>query len=122
MLNIFYGRERIDKEAFIYHQIAESRQRTLVIVPDQYTLEAEKRAFSVLQTEALMEVEIVSLSRLGFKVLAETGGGRRVFIDKYGRHMLLRKSPPSTMNGCRSFGEACASRLLSRWQTISSPR
>ena len=89
MLNIFYGRERIDKEAFIYHQIAESRQRTLVIVPDQYTLEAEKRAFSVLQTEALMEVEIVSLSRLGFKVLAETGGGRRVFIDKYGRHMLL---------------------------------
>ena len=51
MLNIFYGRESIDKEKFIYERIAEDhsagrRQRTLVIVPDQYTLEAEKQAFS----------------------------------------------------------------------------
>lgn len=89
MLKIFYGRESIDKERFIYKEIGESGKRTLVIVPDQYTLEAEKRAFDVLGAEALMDIEIISLSRLGFKVLTETGGGRQTFIDKYGRHMLL---------------------------------
>ena len=36
-----------------------------------------------------MDVEIVSMSRLGFKLLAEQGGGQKTFIDKYGRHMLL---------------------------------
>ena len=48
MLNIFYGRESIDKEQFIYEQIDKSQRRTLVIVPDQYTLEAEKQAFRLL--------------------------------------------------------------------------
>ena len=89
MLNIFYGRESIDKEQFIYEQIDKSQRRTLVIVPDQYTLEAEKQAFRLLQAQGLMDVEIVSMSRLGFKLLAEQGGGQKTFIDKYGRHMLL---------------------------------
>ena len=34
MLNIFYGRECIDKEKFIYEKI---NGRALIIVPDQYT-------------------------------------------------------------------------------------
>ena len=89
MLNIFYGRENIDKERFIYEQIAGSQKRTLVIVPDQYTLEAEKQAFRFLQVQGLIDVEVVSMSRLGFKLLAEQGGGQKTFIDKYGRHMLL---------------------------------
>lgn len=89
MLNIFYGRESIDKERFIYEKIGERQARTLVIVPDQYTLEAEKQAFRLLHAQGLMDVEIVSMSRLGFKLLAEQGGGQKTFIDKYGRHMLL---------------------------------
>lgn len=89
MLNIFYGRESIDKERFIYEKIAEKQERTLVLVPDQYTLEAEKQAFRLLHAKGLMDVEIVSMSRLGFKLLSEQGGGKKTFIDKYGRHMLL---------------------------------
>lgn len=89
MLNIFYGRESIDKEKFIYHSIAEQKGRTLVIVPDQYTLEAEKQAFSLLYTDGMMDVEILSISRLGGRLISSQGGGRRTFIDKYGRHMLL---------------------------------
>lgn len=89
MLNIFYGRESIDKEKFIYEKIAEKQARTLVIVPDQYTLEGEKQAFRLLRTQGLMDVEIISMSRLGGRLLAEQGGGSRTFIDKYGRHMLL---------------------------------
>ena len=89
MLNIFYGRESIDKEKFIYSSIAEKKGRTLVIVPDQYTLEAEKQAFSLLRTEGMMNVEVLSFSRLGGRLIAARGGGGKTFIDKYGRHMLL---------------------------------
>lgn len=94
MLNIFYGRESIDKEKFIYERIAEEhnagrQQRTLVIVPDQYTLEAEKQAFRLLHTKSMMDTEITGMARLGSRLIEKQGGGRRTFIDKYGRHMLL---------------------------------
>ncbi len=91
MLNIYYGRESIDKEKFIYEKIAEKQGRTLVIVPDQYTLEAEKQAFRLLHTQGLLDVEIISMSRLGGRLLTEQGGNRKTFIDKYGRHMLLSR-------------------------------
>ena len=39
MLNIFYGRENLDKEKFIYDNIG---GRALLVVPDQFTLEAER--------------------------------------------------------------------------------
>ncbi len=89
MLQIFYGRESIEKEKFIYEEIGRNPGRTLVLVPDQYTLEAEKQAFSFLQTESMLDVEITGFSRLGSRLISAQGGGRKTFIDKYGRHMLL---------------------------------
>ena len=93
MVYIFYGRENVDKEKFIYDQIQAAskvrRRRTFVIVPDQYTLEGEKQAFRLLGVRGLMDVEVISMSRLGSRLLAEQGGSRNTFIDKYGRHILL---------------------------------
>lgn len=88
MLRIFYGRENINKERFLFDSI---QGKTLLLVPDQFTLQAERDAFFYLGTKGLMDLEVVSISRLGLKVLAETGGGRTALIDKYGRHMLLTK-------------------------------
>jgi len=95
MLNIYYGRESIDKEKFIYQTIAKhgysTDKRTLVVVPDQYTLEAEKQAFRHLGAESLMGFEVMSMSRLGHNILEELGGSKETFIDKYGRQMLLTR-------------------------------
>ena len=90
MLNIYYGRESIDKERFIYETIGQT-ERVFVLVPDQYTLEAEKKAFHILNGECLMNMEILSLSRLGGRILKSEGGDNKTFIDKYGRHMLLSR-------------------------------
>lgn len=96
MLNIYYSRESVDKEKFIFDQIRKEPGglhggRVLVLVPDQYTLEAEQQAFHHLKTEGLLNVEILSMSRLGSRILDETGGGKQTFIDKYGRHMILAR-------------------------------
>ena len=90
MLNIYYGRESIDKEKFIYESIG-GTENTLVLVPDQYTLEAEKKAFHILNGECLMNMDVLSISRLGGRVLQSEGGDNKTFIDKYGRHMLLSR-------------------------------
>ena len=36
-----------------------------------------------------MDTEITGMARLGSRLIEKQGGGRRTFIDKYGRHMLL---------------------------------
>ena len=86
MLNIFYGRENLNKEKFIYDNIG---GRALLIVPDQFTLEAERELLVNSGRDALMDVEVISMSRLGYRLLEELGGSKRTFIDKYGRHMIL---------------------------------
>ena len=82
MLHIYYGREHIDKEQFLYASVKESLQRIrqgtsavqriLVIVPDQFTLQAEQNALEYLQEPGLLEVDILSQSRLGYRILSET--------------------------------------------------
>ena len=91
MINLYYSRSDIDQLEFIFTQAARwTREggKALVIVPDQYTLETERKAFSVLQSDGLMDLQIMSFSRMAAK-LTEGGGGR--YIDDLGRTMLLRK-------------------------------
>jgi ATP-dependent helicase/nuclease subunit B len=99
MLHIYYARENIDKDKFLYGKIGEvlnqtgenNHQKILLLVPEQFTLQAERNAFEYLGDKGLIDLEVMSQSRLGLKVLSETGGTNRTTIDKYGRHMLLTK-------------------------------
>ena len=73
MLKIWYGRENSDREKFIYESIEKDGGLAMVIVPDQYTLEAERQAFRYMNSGVLMDVEVLSLSRLGQRLLKKTG-------------------------------------------------
>lgn len=88
MLNIYYARESIDKDRFIYEHI---KPGSIVIVPDQFSLQAERDALFYMQKDALMDIEILSFSRLRDRVFQETGGAEVKMIDKQGRHMMLAR-------------------------------
>ena len=89
MLNIYYGAEKTDKEKFIFDNI---KGRTLLLVPDQFSLQAERDAFFYLGKKSLMDLRVVDFSTLGRKVVKEAGGARPALIDKYGSQMLLTKA------------------------------
>lgn len=88
MINLYSARENIDKERFIYESI---HGEALVIVPNQYTLVAEEQALKYLNKKCLYDVEILSMNRLGLRVLQEQGKESMKMLDKYGRFMLLSK-------------------------------
>lgn len=88
MLNIYYGGENIEKEKFIFEHI---KGRSLLLVPDQFSLQAERDAFFYLDKTGLMDLAVVDFSALGHKILKEVGGPVPPLIDKYGRHMLLTR-------------------------------
>lgn len=93
MLNIYYGRENLEKERFMYDKIREAGfgpdRRILILVPDQYTLEEERQAFHYLGQDSLIGLDVLGMSRLGQNALVERGGAGRRFINRYGRQMLL---------------------------------
>ena len=88
MLNIYYGGENIEKEKFIFEHI---KGRSLLLVPDQFSLQAERDAFFYLDKTGLMDLAVVDFSALGHKILKEASSPVPPLIDKYGRHMLLTR-------------------------------
>ena len=98
MLRIVSGRESVDLEQRLFREIGASlaavgqegkAERIFLIVPDQYSLQAEKNAFRYLGKTCLFDLEVFSPGRLAARILDEVGGGRQVRIDQNGRHMLL---------------------------------
>lgn len=89
MLNIYLIREDIDKNKVIFEQIRNTAGNKVLIVPDQYTLQSEKNVFKYLNKTSVIDLEVLSPSRLGYKILKETGKPQKVLLDKYGRQMLL---------------------------------
>ena len=105
MINIYCGRESLNKEKFIFETIKNKGGQTLVIVPDQYTVEGEKVALEYLQEDVLMDVEIVSLSRMGSRLIEKYGGGDTTFINRYGRLMLITKITSDLDKELKVYGD-----------------
>lgn len=61
------------------------------IVPDQMTFQQEYALFSDHQIQGSIRAQVISFSRLAWRVLQETGGGTRQFISSIGIQMMLRK-------------------------------
>ena len=103
MLNLFMARECMNKEKFIYENI---KGRTYVLVPNQYTLVAEEQALKYTGSACLLDIEILSLNRLGQRIMAEHGKENTEILDKYGRHMLLYKIIKSHKDDLEVFKSA----------------
>lgn len=88
MLTIFTGGGAADKEKYIFDHI-DPHRKSILIVPDQFSLQAERDALRLLGREALTDLMVVDFSALGHKVVREREGRMPDIIDRYGRHMLL---------------------------------
>ncbi|MFV0516636.1 MAG: PD-(D/E)XK nuclease family protein [Aminipila sp.] len=100
MLNIYYARENIDKDKFIYENIS---GKTFLIVPNQFTLQTERNAFEYLNVKGLIDLDVISPSRLCMRILREVGGEKVSRLDKYGRHMLLSKIVSDNKDALETF-------------------
>lgn len=73
--------------------------KTLIIVPDQYTVVTEKRCMERFGERGMPFVKILSLKRLASFLFTENGGGRRVFLSGGGRSALVMKAVHTVSDG-----------------------
>ncbi|MBP1969006.1 ATP-dependent helicase/nuclease subunit B [Virgibacillus natechei] len=76
------------------------------IVPDQMTFQQEYALFNDEEVKGSIRAQVVSFSRLAWRVLQETGGGTRQFISSVGIQMMLRKIIEERQGDWRVFQKA----------------
>ena len=70
----------------------ESGIRAVVYVPEQYTLQAEKDLISGLKLEGLIDIDVISPSKLRMTVKEYGGSGGRRLLDAPGAAMAVRQA------------------------------
>ncbi len=112
MLNIFYGRENLDKEKFIFESVGD---RALIMVPDQYTFRGGETGFPPSWRIVADGCGNVSAASLGGNILSELGGNKRSFINKYGTSYAPLQERGEPRGRSQSFQGNGEEELLSRF-------
>ncbi len=109
-LNYIFGVSRSGKSRYIYQQIKEDLKNNdknlILIVPEQITYEKERELIDFLETNGIMKVQILSFTRLEYKILEEVGGIKEKEINDYGKIMLLREIFENNKNSLKVFGRS----------------
>ncbi|TCO68996.1 helicase-exonuclease AddAB subunit AddB [Marinisporobacter balticus] len=95
-IRYIFGRAGMGKTHSVLEEIKKSLEdtdhnRLILIVPEQFTLQAERDLIEKLDLPGIMDVEVLSFTRLAHKVLNEVGGITRIHINEQGKNMVLRK-------------------------------
>lgn len=93
MLTLILGRAGSGKTDFIFSEISENISKgisgNILIVPEQYSHDAERELARLSPDNASLYGEVLSFSRLSNRVFAETGGLADKTLDKGGRALAM---------------------------------
>ena len=93
MLRLILGRAGTGKTGLILDELNElvrsRRSGGWLIVPEQYSHEAERELAERCGDTACLYAEVVSFTRLAYRVSVSVGGSARTFIDRGGRLLQL---------------------------------
>ncbi len=93
-LQFIYGRAGTGKSFYCLNQIkstllADNTKKLVLLVPEQYTFQAESDLIGNLGTGGILKTEVLSFRRMAYRVLNETGGITYPHIHPAGKCMIL---------------------------------
>ena len=110
MLRLILGRAGAGKTALLLGELRERVEaRTpggLLIVPEQYSHEAERELAARCGDTASLYAEVLSFTRLAHRVALEAGGSARAYIDRGGRLLQLTLALDQVGSTLRFWGQA----------------
>ncbi len=95
-LKFVLGGSGSGKSYMMYQQIIaqameEPQRQFLIVVPDQYTMEIQKEVVALHKRNAILNIDVLSFSRLYHRVMEELGESHSVTLDDTGKNLLIRK-------------------------------
>lgn len=90
-LRLIYGKSGCGKSEYCFNEIAKNvnKEKIYMIVPNQMALMAEKRLMEKANNLALVNTEVITFSRMAFRVRNELGGAKKTSLSKSGKAMII---------------------------------
>ena len=90
-LRLIYGKSGTGKSEFCFKDIINNinKEKIYIIVPNQMALTAERKLMEITKNEALINTEVITFSRIAYRVRNEIGGAKKTNLSKSGKAMLL---------------------------------
>ncbi|MBO4377106.1 MAG: exodeoxyribonuclease V subunit gamma [Lachnospiraceae bacterium] len=95
-LSFIFGSSGAGKSRFIYDEVLsradkEADRNFLIVVPDQFTMQTQKDLVLLSPGKCIMNIDVLSFSRLTHRIFEECGADRRPVLDDTGKSLILRK-------------------------------
>lgn len=95
-IRFIFGRAGTGKSKFCLDQIKKKinndrDNKLILLVPDQYTFQSEKKLLNEIGEKALLRTEVLSFKRMANRVFSECGGRTNSVISDSGKNMLIYK-------------------------------
>ncbi|MFU7517612.1 helicase-exonuclease AddAB subunit AddB [Clostridium sp. HCS.1] len=96
-IRFIFGRAGTGKSRFCLEQIKKKIEnntgdnRLILIVPEQYTFDTEKKFLDIVTEKGFLRGEVLSFKRMAHRVFEECGGRTDIKISDSGRNMLIYK-------------------------------
>lgn len=90
-LRIIYGKPGSGKSEYCFNEISKlvnKEKKIYIITPEQFSFTAEKKLMDCLDSSAVMNAEVITLSRMAYRVISEVGGNKNN-LSKCGKAMLV---------------------------------
>lgn len=91
-LRIIYGKPGSGKSEYCFSEIPKiikKEKKIYIITPEQFSFTAEKKLMEAINTKAVVNAEVITLSRMAYRVLNEVEGNTRTKLSKCGKAMLI---------------------------------
>lgn len=91
-LRIIYGRAGTGKSEFCFNEISKlinKEKKIYIITPEQFSFTAEKKLMNKLESGATLNAEVITFSRMAYRVINEVGGVESQGLTKSGKAMLI---------------------------------
>jgi ATP-dependent helicase/nuclease subunit B len=76
----------------------------IVLVPDQFTMQTQKDMIRLHPSHGMMNIDVLSFTRLAFHVFEEVGGNERKVLEDTGKNLVLRKVAEDKKQELRVLG------------------
>lgn len=95
-LQFIAGPSGCGKSTYAYKKLIEEAvmkpsERFFVIVPEQFTMQAQKELTNIHPGHTILNIDILSFNRLAFRVFEETGMNQAPILEDMGKILVLQK-------------------------------
>lgn len=109
-LRYYMGPSGAGKSTQLYQEIiarsgVETKRNFLVVVPDQFTMQTQKDMVLAHPKGGIMNIDVLSFSRLAHRIFEEVGGNEKPVLDDTGKSLILRKLAAKRAEELKAFGK-----------------